>query len=421
MAQIRPFRAWRYQDALGQRISTLISPPLDTISDKQRSALYQQPYNSIHLAAPPSSERAALTLRHWKAEGILLQDREPALYGYYQYFKRPNEEQERCRKGFICFIEAHEWSQRVVLRHEDTLPSFVEDRVALLTATQLNASPTHGLYTDPSRQLEKIMDASMSQPVYQVEDYQGGRNTLSMIHDPSLIRQFADILRSKPIILADGHHRYESSLIYRRRCEGATRTHRKPGCRYHMMYLTNTEAEDLRILPTHRLIRGLAALNKEWLMQKVEQYFRVQPVENASDIPEVIEGKHWAFGLLIGDDSYKIRLKPEVFSSYKGTSAMTVEAVDTAVLHHFFIDLVLGIPRAEQRRSDQILYERSLAHCYHRLARQEVQIALITQGVSMEQIKQVSYSGQTMPQKSTYFYPKAVAGLVFGSINDDEL
>ena len=421
MAHIRPFRAWRYQRALAQHISELISPPFDTVSEKQRTALYQKPYNSIHLSVPASNEQAAQTLLDWKTQGVLQQDETPSIYVYYQYFKLPGREPEYCRKGFICFIEATDWSERVVLRHEDTIPHSVQDRVDLLTATQLNASPTHGLYSDAEHQLEALMDESMRQPIYQVEDYQGVRDTLSIIRNPALIDRFVDVLRHKPIILADGHHRYESSLIYRHQCEGGMNSGAERGCRYHMMYLTNTEAEDLRILPTHRLIQGLPALDHSAIMQKVQRYFHVRAIDNASDVPEVIAGKHWAFGLLIGEESYKLRLKPEVFSSFTGKLAKEVKAVDTAVVHYFFIECVLGIPLNEQRRSDNITYERSFAQCFYRVAREEVQLALITNEVSMEQIKQVCYSGHLMPQKSTYFYPKAIGGLVFGSIDDEEL
>ena len=421
MAHIRPFRAWRYRPELAPPMSTLISPPFDTVSDKQRAALYRQPYNSIHLSVPDSNEQAAQTLQDWKTQGILQQDIAPAIYVYYQHFKLPGEGKEHCRKGFICFIEAADWSERVVLRHEDTIPHSVEDRVELLMATQLNASPTHGLYSDPEHQLEAIMDESMMRPVYQLEDYQGVRDTLSIIRDPVLIGRFVEVLRHKPIILADGHHRYESSLIYRHRCEASPTTGSERGCRYHMMYLTNTEAEDLRILPTHRLIQGLPKVDHSAVLRKVQTYFQVQTVENASDIPEVIAGKHWAFGLLLGEESYQLRLRSEVFPTFAGEMAQTVKAVDTAVLHYFLIDQVLGISLDEQRRSDKIIYERSFAQCLYRVARQEVSLALITNEVSMEQIKRVCYSGYLMPQKSTYFYPKVIGGLVFGSIDDDEL
>ena len=422
MAQIRPFRAWRYNDQLAQHIGALISPPFDTVSDKQRAALYRQPYNSIHLSVPESHTQAAHTLHNWKTQGILQQDSAASIYVYYQNFKLPGGQKAYCRKGFICFIEAADWQERVVLRHEDTLPHSVQDRVDLLTTTQLNASPTHGLYTDPSHQLESLMDEAMKNPVYEVEDYQGVRDRLSIITDPQHVSLFMKMLHDKPVILADGHHRYESSLIYRRTCEDSPGdANTTNGCRYHMMYLTNTEAEDLRILPTHRLIKKLPNPDHPAILQKTQRYFTVQPIEHASDIPEVIAGKQWAFGLLLGEDSYTLRLKPEVFADVKWELAAEVKALDTAVSHYFFIDKVLGISQAEQRRSAHIEYERSFAHSLYRVAKKEVQLALITNEVAMEQVKQVCYSGHLMPQKSTYFFPKAIGGFVFGSISDDEL
>ena len=421
MALIRPFRAWRYQPELAQRIDTLISPPFDTVSAQQQSALYQEPYNSIYLSVPPSNEQAARTLRDWKTRGILQQDPLPSIYVYYQYFSLPGKEKTYCRKGFICFIEVTDWSEQVVLRHEDTLPYSVQDRVDLLAATQLNASPTHGLYTDDEHQLEQLMDESMARPVYQLEDYQGVRDALSIIHEPALVRRFVRVLNSKPIILADGHHRYESSLIYRKQCERKRTKEVAHGCRYHMMYLTNTEAEDLRVLPTHRLVKRIPFVDSAAMLSQARSYFDVRSLKRAQDLPETIAGQPWTFGLLIGEESYVISLKADTFSDFTEALAPEVKAVDTAVLHYFFIDRVLGIPWSEQRYSEAITYERSFAQCLYQVTKNEVPLALITNEMSMKQIKQVCYSGHLMPQKSTYFYPKAVGGLVFGSIADEEL
>lgn len=422
MAYIRPFRAWRYHPRLVPQMSDLISPPFDTVSDKQRAALYQEPYNSIHLSVPDSNAEAAQTLATWKKEQVIRQDARPSIYVYYQYFTLPSEERERCRKGFICFIEAAYWSEGVVLRHEDTIPHSVEDRVDLLRATQLNASPTHGLYTDPAHRLEPLMDASMAQPVYQVEDYQGVRDVLSIIDEPAQVEQFVRVLSDKPVILADGHHRYESSLIYRQQCESLVQEKSTAnGHRFHLMYLTNTESEDLRILPTHRLIRGLPSIDVPAMRHRAEPYFHWRPLENAGDVPEIIAGKPGAFGLLVGEESYKIRLKPEARAELPEDQPAEVKALDTVVLHYLFIDRVLGIPWAEQRNSPDIIYERSFAQSLYRLAKEEVQLALVTNEVSMNQVKQVCYSGHLMPQKSTYFYPKAIGGFVFGSIKDEEL
>ena len=425
MANIRPLRAWRYNHTLTQDIGKLISPPFDVVSEKQRKALYQFPYNSIHLSVPAGEQpavQAAATLAQWKQQGILKQDERPSIYVYYQYFQFTGSEKTYCRKGFICFIKASFWEEKEVLRHEDTIPSSVDERVALLESTQMNASPTHGLYTDPDHLLETYMDQSMRNPVYQTEDYQGVRDVLSIIEDEQVIRYFIEVLKDRKVILADGHHRYESSLIYRRKCMAENPDHTgEEGYNFHLMYLTNTESDDLRILPTHRLVSGLPRLDLDEVLKKTEAYFHIIPVENACDIPEIMLGKRWAFGLLTADNSYKIRLKEAVFPDLNWHLDEKVKQLDLVVLHHFFIEKVLGIAQAEQRDSSYLRYERNFAQCLYQVTIHEAQIALITNGISIEQVKQICYSGHLMPQKSTYFYPKAICGFLFGSVREDEI
>ena len=420
MAKISALRAWRYNDQLAQSIGDLISPPFDVVTSRQREALYRNPVNSIHLSVPSGeypAQHAAQTLRQWQEEGIILQDKTPCIYVYYQYFQLPGLDREFCRKGFICLIEAAFWEENVVLRHENTIPGSVSDRIALLEATQINASPTHGLYTDPEHQLEPYMDACMQKPVYQAEDYQGVKDVLGIIEDAQVIRQFLSLMSDKQVILADGHHRYESSLAYRRKRIAQNPGHSgEEGYNYHLMYLSNTESDDLKVLPTHRIIKGMPEFPIEQLLERAAAYFTVKKLEDVYDIPELIVGKPWAFGLLLEEEAYKIRLKPEVLESFGGHLPEPLRHVDIVVLHHFFIDKVLGIAGEEQRKSPYISYDRSFASCLYKIGRQEAQMALITNGVNIEQIKEVCYSGHVLPQKSTYFYPKAICGFLFASI-----
>ncbi|MEM9834445.1 MAG: DUF1015 domain-containing protein [Bacteroidota bacterium] len=425
MAVIRPFRGWRYAPHLADQISKFISPPFDVVSLRQRMALYQETYNSIHLSVPKpehSLQDTADLLSHWKTEGIIQQDPAAAIYVYYQCFQLPGLPKSFCRRGFIAMIEATFWEENVVLRHEDTIPASVNDRVELLEATQLYSSPTHGLYTDPEHQLDDLMDQSMTNPLYEAEDYQGVRDMFSRITDPEVIQQFVDTLRNKPIILADGHHRYEGSLIYRRKRIQNNANHTgEEGYNYHMMYLTNTESEDLVILPTHRLINQLPNISVEAILKKAATYFTIKIIENAPDIPEIIVGKRWTFGLLMGKVSYIISLKPEVAKTIDWDLHPDVKSLEPVVLHYFFIEKILEIPHQEQPRSPHIQYDRSFASCFAKVQQQEVQMGLITNGVGIEEVKKVCYSGNIMPQKSTYFYPKAIGGFVFSSIRDDEL
>ncbi|WPP52980.1 DUF1015 domain-containing protein [Catalinimonas niigatensis] len=424
MAIIRPLRAWRYNDNLTQNIGEQLSPPFDVVSPNQKKALYRNPFNSIHLSVPSGehpAEQAAEILKQWKEKEIILQDDVPGMYVYYQYFRLPGEAKEYCRKGFICMIEASFWEEKVVLRHEDTIPGSVNERIQLLEATQFNASPTHGLYTDSEHQLEGLMDQSMENPIYQSEDYQGVRDVLSVIRAEVVIRQFVDLLADKQIILADGHHRYESSLAYRKKSIQSNPHHQgNEGYNFHLMYLSNTESEDLKVLPTHRLITQMPELNVAHLLKLCAQYFVIKSQENSCDIQEVIAGKPWTFGLLLNDECYKLQLRPEVHNQLDWPINTTVKQLDIIILHYFFLEKVLGIKRQEQRSSKHIDYERSFANCLYKVMKQEAQIALITNGVNIEQIKEICYGGHLLPQKSTYFYPKAICGFLFGSINENE-
>lgn len=424
MAEIKPFCAWRYSPELTQNIEDLVSPLFDVVSEKQRKKLYNHPHNSIHLSVP-SGERpideASLLLQKWKKEGIILQDHLPGIYVYFQYFSLPGSDKEFCRKGFICNIKAYDWDEKVILRHENTIPGAVEDRKELLAGTQLNVSPTHGLYTDPNYTIEQYLDESMRAPLYETEDYQGVRDKLSVIQDAKVIKKIIAVLAEKQIILADGHHRYESSLQYRKEMmeRYPENTGNEP-FHYHMMYLTNTESDDLRILPTHRLVQGMPNIVEASLMEKISEYFLIKDVDTVGDIQEIILGKKWAFGLIIGKNCYKIRLKPELIDSIEWQFPDSIKQLDLTVLHYFVFEKIFGIKGKDQRKSPHILFERNFTECHTKVISGEVQMAFITKEISMQTVKDVCFSGYTLPQKSTYFYPKVICGFLFSSIDSHE-
>ncbi|MBS1680410.1 MAG: DUF1015 domain-containing protein [Bacteroidetes bacterium] len=424
MAEIKPFRAWRYNEKTITDIGEVTAPLFDVVSDKQRNALYQNPLNSIHLSVPKppdAANRAKKLLCQWKDEGVILQDKLPGIYVYYQYFKLSGSQREYCRKGFVCFIRTHPFEDKIILRHENTIPQSVNDRIELLEKTELHVSPTHGLYTDQHFELEKHMDEAIANPIYETEDYQGVRDVLAVIHDAEVIKKFMACLKTKTVILADGHHRYESSLVHMQKCAAVNPNHTgNEGYNFHLMYLTNTEADDLRILPTHRLIKNIKNFNIENVIQILEEDFIVKEIEDADTVNEIIIGKKWAFGLLFKDRTLKVRLKPESFSKMRWHFPNEVKELDLTVLHYFIIEKILGIPGKEQRASENISFDRSFGDCLTKVIKEEAQMAIITQEVSIEEVKRVCHSGFTMPQKSTYFYPKVICGFLFGSIREKE-
>ncbi len=426
MAKILPFKAWRYNEELSKSIDSLTSPLFDVISQKQRDALYQNQYNSIHLSVPLKGEEpndSRKTIDKWKKDGIIEQDKLPGIYVYYQYFSLPGNTKEFVRKGFVSFIQATDWGQpdSDILRHENTMPHSVNDRVEVLRATEINVSPTHGLYFDEDFSLEHYMDESIKNPIYETEDYQGVRDVLSVIHDHEIIKKFIAKLADKKVILADGHHRLESSIVYRK--EQLTKnvgSDSSDAYNYHMMYLTNGASDDLRILPTHRLINGIEDFDKERFLEKLETYFIIKQLENPYDVTEIIQGKKWAFGLLFGEQAYKVRLKPEALDQLSWDFPDVIKELDLTVMHYFIIEKGLNIAGKDQRRSKNISFERNFANCLSKTIKGEAQFAIITQDIDMQTVKDVCYSGHTLPQKSTYFYPKVICGYLFGSIKNDE-
>ncbi|MCH6234300.1 DUF1015 domain-containing protein [Cognataquiflexum rubidum] len=423
MAEILPIKAWRYQESFKDRMEDLISPLFDVVSKKQRQALYENPFNSIHLSVPLGDHpalSAKVILEKWKQKGVIFQDQIPGIYVYYQYFKLPGEEKESCRKGFIAQIKAYDWHEGVVLRHENTIPKSVNDRVEMLKSTQFQPSPTHGLYEDPMHLLEPFLDEAIQDPIYDVEDYQGVREVLSVIHDLPTIRVFLELIESKSIILADGHHRYEAAIKYRNDMIASNPDHQgDEAYNYHLMYFTNAHSKDLRILPTHRLFTGNLSSENE-ILKKADEWFTIKKVFDSDEISELILHKQWAFGLVFKDSAYKIRLKPEKFEEFDLDLPEVVKSVDLMVLHYFFIQKVLGIDMETQRFSDNIEYERNLRRCVGRVGEGSADFAVITKEVSMTQVLEVCKTGFMMPQKSTYFYPKTVSGLLFASVDEQE-
>ncbi len=424
MADIKPIRAWRYNQELSLSIEEHTSPLFDVISQEQRNALYGNPFNSIHLSVPLHSEtpdEAHKTLENWKKNGAIVQDQIPGIYIYYQYFSLPGSTKQYVRKGFICWIKATDWNSpdSDILRHENTMPHSVNDRVDVLKATELNVSPTHGLYFDESFTLEEYMDEAIKTPIYEVEDYQGVKDVMSVIHDKKIISKFVEKMKHEKIILADGHHRLEGSIIHRKEMLKKTND-QEAAFNYHLMYLTNGSLDDLRILPTHRLINDIKDLDKEALLKKLEPYFIINKLSNPYDVTEIILGKKWAFGLLFEDETYKVQLKEDCISDLRWNFPDSINKLDLTVMHYFIIELGLGIPGKDQRKSQNITFERNFGKSVKRVLKGEVQMAIITQDIDMEVVKEVCHSGYTLPQKSTYFYPKVICGFLFGSIKQNE-
>jgi uncharacterized protein (DUF1015 family) len=182
------------------------------------------------------------------------------------------------------------------------------------------------------------------------------------------------------------------------------------------MWLTNTETRDLKILPTHRLIKNLVDFNEDTILKKLDKYFTVKPVSNPDHMTEIIAGKKWTFGLIFQENAFQVRLNPDVHHTLQWNFPPEIKALDLTVLHFFIIQEILGIKGQDQKSSDCIEYERSFGACLTRVVKGDVQLALITNDVSIDDVKTVCGSGCTLPQKSTHFWPKVICGFVFSSL-----
>lgn len=422
MAEILPLKAWRYSEDFTEQLEDLIAPLFDVVSEKQRQTLYTNPLNSIHLSVPqgPDSEdRAAGILKSWKVKGIIQQDDVPGIYVYYQYFRLLGEREERCRKGFIAQIKAYDWSERVILRHENTIVSAVNDRIDLLRATEIQVSPTLGLYVDEENQLEPFMDFAMESPLYELDDYQGVREVLAVIHDPEVIGKFLKVLDKKQVILADGHHRLEGAIEYRKEMANQFPDAKWKGSDYHLMYLTNTQGNHLKILPTHRLFYGLE-ISKDEFLEKIREWFIVRKFDDSEELGNYSFQRKWSFGLVLEEESYVIKLKEEKFPEVRIDLPEVVRQLDLVILHDVIFDKILDIPGPNQRKSDKITYERNFSRCIQEVRNGKASFAVITRELELSQVLEVCSTGEVLPQKSTYFYPKALGGLLFASINQKE-
>ena len=412
MAEIKPFRAWRYNNAIGNNISDVTSPLFDVVTADRLQELYLNPLNSIHLSVPDGGpSKAGNTLEEWKSNGTLVMDELPGIYVYYQFYKCPFDGSDKCRKGFACNIKVHEWSDKVILHHENTIPGSVTDRLEILATTGFHASPTHGLYSDPQNILEHWMDEAISEPIY-INQSDGIRELIGVIHDHSVIQEFINLIAEKQIILADGHHRFEASIQHARMRKAAGDSTPE----FHLMYLSNINSSDLTILPTHRMVDVSAGLPEPDLILKLSQDFELTPVQSVLEGERQIAAKPESFIFVSANNCLRLELKKDLVLKNPWPFPEKILSLDLTILHYFILEKIFGVPGAEQRKSGKIKFERSPETILKSIREGKASAGFITRPVSIESIFKVCESGYTLPQKSTWFYPKLNSGYFFSSV-----
>jgi uncharacterized protein (DUF1015 family) len=428
MAHIRPFRAWRYNEERLGNIEEMFSPLFDVVSAEQLEKLYANPHNSIHLSVPQSDAAVMEKLTDWKEAGVLLQDPLPAIYVYYQEFSLFGEHRQYVRKGFVAMVQIDTASGSAdsdIVLHEGTIASSVDERTRLLAQSLLNVAPTHGLYADPSFQLEALMDSYMTLPMHTYVDYQGVVNKLALVQDPRDIALFQQVIAQGQIYLADGHHRLASSVeLLRQALEAETPLPEDSMLGYHMMFLSNMAADDLRILPIHRVWElPEKTYNPNPILARMRAYFEVTEVTfDRMPIYAQLQQSPRTFGFVIGSIQFLIRLKDSIdpLRDIDLPLPDSVKALDYTILHYFVFEKVFDVPYATQRLTNNLQYTKDAGLAIKAAVTYRDKLSFIMPGCTMTQMMAVCKSGALMPQKSTYFYPKVVCGLVFASIDDDE-
>jgi uncharacterized protein (DUF1015 family) len=420
MALIRPFRGVRYNPAVVSDLQEVVSPPYDVISPEQQTLLHlRNPYNAVHLDLnrdPERYETAARMFRDWLERKVLIQDEEPTLYFYTQEFTLKDGSHHR-RAGVLAALRLEEFSSGMVRPHERTFESAKNDRLALLRACQAHLSPIFCLCSRPGWALERtLVPAVASSPLMTVQDDQHTTHRVWGVTDRALIAEVAANLAREPLIIADGHHRYETALRYRteRAAAQGSASGEEP-FNYVLTYLTNAQDEGLVILPTHRLLREGPLPSPQHLRAVLQRDFRVTLFSLADPTafftalrapgPERRIGCAWA-----GAGHYWLLSFDERVTQNLPISA-SLRALDVTVLHDVIFQRFLGLPPEVQKQ--KLSYTVDDEEALRLVSERRCQAAFFLTPTTFAQIAEVCAQGETMPQKSTYFFPKLPTGLVF--------
>ena len=417
-------------------LSVAISPPYDIISPAgQKRYTEKSPYNAVHLdfgmefasddEANNRYTRAAAALDDWIRRSVLIPEARPAFYFCREEYLDADGT-PTVREGFIALVRLAEFSEGKILPHEETAPGPKEDRLRLLEATEANLSPIYCLYSEPDNSSAKLAAGAGGGPAIDLTDEAGTRHTVWVIDDPGDTGALSASLSAKTLLIADGHHRYETMLAYR----NARREQRQPAgdmpCDFTMVYLSNMDIDGKSILPIHRFVSGLDDETLAGLAASLEGDFEIHDVPGSGAgaqqqmiaMMRELDGGRNAFGMyLAGSGSYHVlaaRRPRPMIPAGEGHSA-AYRSLDVAVLDRVILAGALGISPAGANPDARVRFMERTGAALAALPDSGCQVAFFVNPTSMEEIKAVAEAGEKMPQKSTYFYPKPLTGLVFRS------
>jgi uncharacterized protein (DUF1015 family) len=434
MADIAPLTPLRY-DTSKVDPAHVVAPPYDVISPEERAELAaRDPHNVVHLILPEGEgdakyARAAELLTSWVDKRILLRDDEPAFYRYEQTFTPPGGGARRTRAGFLGLVRLVPFADRVVLPHERTLSGPKEDRLKLFRATRTNLSPGFMLYRDPERALEDPLATGRTIAAWDAPD--GVRHVLSKVADPDAIRAVAEGVARSSLLIADGHHRYETALRYSGEVSAA-----HPGAsprgrhRYFMTFLANGDDPNLVVFPTHRHVHGLARFDFDDLVKRARA--TVFDVEEKRGDPEAPDLLGWiapdaapsrpAFVAACRSRAARLCLRKGANLGAHATLARlhpTLRTTDVGLLHAAVLEHLLGITPEAQAAKTNIWYPQDARAALTDLREGKGQVLFLMNATPVADVRTVAEAGEVMPQKSTFFYPKVLTGLAIHTLEVD--
>ncbi len=426
MPMIIPFRGVLY-DERRVPLASVVAPPYDVISPEQQSALYDRhPNNVVRLILGREEDRyraAAAALGDWLQQGILVRDALPAFYVLHQRF-HDRLGRERVRKGFIGLCRIEEFEKKIVLPHEKTLAKPREDRFELFKATHANFSQVFGLYADPEHRLDPHLTAATRRPPAVEVEFEGVMNRMWRLTGREYLHAIQLAMREKQVLIADGHHRYETALAYRewRRSQNPGHTGSEP-YNYVMMYLTNMDDEGLVVEPTHRVVHSLPAFDASAFLPALDSLFDVTRYAADAELEQALSSsEHPAFGLRLAgtEDAFLLTLKEGIRISEAIPDDLPPELkeLDVVLLHSVILRDMLGITPEAQEQKLNLRYVQGLTAAFDQVRNGSAQLAFALRATPIEQVKGAARAGQTLPQKSTFFYPKLLSGLVLNLMND---
>ena len=419
MPEIIPFKGLRYDPETAGDMAGIICPPYDIIPPSMQEELYDSSrYNAVRLELPKEEDpygAAAERLAQWSQDGVLMQDDEPALYPYYQTYTDP-EGNTYTRKGFFCALRLHEFSEKTVLPHERTLSGPKKDRLNLFKRTQSNISSIFGLYADQELQADKAIDqfAADNDPIVDAA-FQGVRNRLWKMTDPDLVAAVQQVLIDRQVYIADGHHRYETGVDYRnlRAEENPSHTGDEP-YNFILIYLANIFDEGLIIFPLHRMVHSLDQFDPGGLIDTLSTNFEVKPLGGREGLKQYLESESSShvYGVVTSAGVWGIRLKQPPEALLGDSVPRPLLQLSVVVLHELVLQRMLGITPEAMRSQANLIYEEDDRKVFDAVEKGDIQAGFVVKPTTVQQVLDISGEGEVMPQKSTYFYPKVMTGMV---------